>query len=225
MSLQPSDPAAEAFEHLRHEVSLLRRAVEGLASAADEPPVDYSPTLAELSEALARVDARTAALDEHPLLVLAPEQLVSLFQIAATKTLARSLAELDRARAALQTAAETVSAASRADLAMTGSRRRAFTVMGCGAVAGAALWGLSLGPLVRALPSAWGVPERLASAMLDLPMVSAGEQLLRRGDPKGWAAWQLAKGLLPAQLAQLRDCQSRRIADRAKPCMIRISSK
>ena len=92
MSLQPSDPAVDAFERLRSEVALLRRAVEGLAAGAQEAPVDYSPTLAELSEAIAAVNAQAVALGERPLLALAPDQLVSLFQIAAAKVLAKPVA-------------------------------------------------------------------------------------------------------------------------------------
>lgn len=58
MSLQPCDPASEAFERRRLEVALLRRAVEGLSAEGREPAVDYSPTLAGLRKAVKEVQNR-----------------------------------------------------------------------------------------------------------------------------------------------------------------------
>ena len=56
MRLQFSDPAAVALERLRLEVALLRRALEGLSAAAE--PVDYSPALAGLSDAITALEGR-----------------------------------------------------------------------------------------------------------------------------------------------------------------------
>ncbi|RYG89076.1 MAG: hypothetical protein EON59_02245 [Alphaproteobacteria bacterium] len=47
----PADDIAEAFEALRGEVSLTRRAVEGLTAARERVP-DYSATLGKMAEAL-----------------------------------------------------------------------------------------------------------------------------------------------------------------------------
>lgn len=218
MSLQPSDPAADAFERLRSEVALLRRAVEGLAAGAQEAPVDYSPTLAELSEAIAAVSAQAVALGERPLLALAPEQLGSLFQIAAAKVLARPVAELERERSTLRQAAEALGAARDADLARSRSWRRTASLLGGGAAAGAVLWSLMLGPVARTLPAGWGVPERLASATLNLPMASAGERLLRRADPQGWTAVDVARRVPQAQLLELQDCMS----SSRKTCTVKV---
>ena len=94
MSLQPNDPAADAFERLRLEVALLRRAVEGLPADSGAEPVDYSPTLARLSKSVAEVHTQVMALGERPVLALAPEQLGSLFQMAAARVHARPVAAL-----------------------------------------------------------------------------------------------------------------------------------
>ena len=51
--IAPDDPAT-AFAALRGEVSLLRRAVEGLTAERQNVP-DYSPTLTDLSRRLAHV--------------------------------------------------------------------------------------------------------------------------------------------------------------------------
>lgn len=224
MSLQPSDPAADAFERLRTEVALLRRAVEGLAAGSEEPPVDYSPTLAELSEGLEAVGAQVTALGERPLLALAPEQLGALFQAAAGKVLARPLADLDRARATLNQAVDALKGARQADLTRTRRRRWMASLLAGGVVSGAVLWSLLLGPLARTLPATWGVPDRLAAATLDLPMQQAGERLLRDGDPQGWSAMQTVRQLPPAQLAQLRDCLSRPTSSRSRSCTVQLSN-
>lgn len=218
MSLQPSDSAADAFERLRGEVALLRRAVEGLAAGAQEAPVDYSPTLAELSEAIAAVSAQAVGLGERPLLALAPDQLGSLFQIAAAKVLAKPVAELERERSILRQAAEALGSARDADLAKSRSWRRTASLLGGGAAAGVMLWSLLLGPVTRTLPAGWGVPERLASATLNLPMASAGERLLRRADPQGWVAVEVARRVPQAQLLELQDCTS----SSRKTCTVKV---
>lgn len=218
MSLQPSDPAADAFERLRSEVALLRRAVEGLAAGAQEAPVDYSPTLAELSEAIAAVSAQAVALGERPLLALAPDQLGSLFQIAAAKVLARPVAELERERSTLRQAAEALNAARQADFTRSRSWRRTTSLLGGGALVGVVLWSLLLGPVARMLPASWGAPERLASATLNLPLAPAGERLLRRGDPQGWTAVEVARRVPHDELLALHDCMSRS----RKTCTVKV---
>ena len=222
MSLQPSDPAADAFERLRSEVALLRRAVEGLAAGAQDAPVDYSPTLAELSEAIAGVSAQAVALGERPLLALAPDQLGSLFQSAAARVLVRPLAELEREHAALRQAAGVLEAARQSDLHRTQSLRRTAGLLGGGALAGIVLWSLLLGPLARALPGPWGVPERLAAATLAQPTTQAGEQLLRRGDPQGHAALQVVRRLSRGQLAALQECLSQSTSGKPRTCAVKL---
>ena len=177
MSLQPSDPAVDAFERLRSEVALLRRAVESLAAGAQEAPVDYSPTLAELSEAIAAVSAQAVALGERPLLALAPDQLGSLFQIAAAKVLAKPVAELERERSTLRHAEEALRAAREADLAKSRSWRRTTSLLGGGALVGVVLWSVLLGPVARMLPVMLGVlmlPAAFRVMRAIMPALSPG---------------------------------------------------
>lgn len=65
----PDDPAAAAFEALREEVALVRRAVAGLAAerAAIEIP-DYSETLGKILRASAATGVHLKALTEMPAL-------------------------------------------------------------------------------------------------------------------------------------------------------------
>lgn len=225
MSLQPSDPATEAFERLRSEVALLRRAVEGVAADAGVEPVDYSPTLAELLDAVAEVNTQVNALGERPLLALAPDQLGSLFQLAAARVLAKPVAELDRARAALNQTTEALRVARQADMARSQTWRRQFGLLGAAAVGGAILWGLLLGPLARVLPASWGAPERLASATLALPMAPAGERLLNRGDPEAAEALKAVRAMSETDMAEFQRCLSRPGGAKAKPCLLKLRAE
>lgn len=182
MSLQPSDPASEAFERLRLEVALLRRAVEGLSAEGREPAPDYSPTLAGLRKAVKEVGTGVEQLSERPILALTVEQLVAAQIPMAKRVLAEPVAELERDRAAFAEAAKVIRAAQRAELRRDELKRRALALAAASAVAGALVWGLALGPAARALPDSWRLPERLAARTLDLPMTEAGRRLLAAGE-------------------------------------------
>ena len=71
------DQAAQAFENLRAEVSLMRRAVERLAAErgemADAP--DYSETLGVISRNLSATAQRVDALVKSPALSLTPDEI------------------------------------------------------------------------------------------------------------------------------------------------------
>jgi hypothetical protein len=222
MSLQPSDPAADAFERLRSEVALLRRAVEGLAAGPGAEPIDYSPTLAELSDAIAEAKAQVTALGERPALALAPEQLGALLRQATERLLAKPVAELERERAVLTQAIDALRAAHQTETGRARSWRRGAALVATGAAAGVIVWGLLLGPVLRTLPAAWGLPERMASATLALPMGAAGDRLLRRGDPRGWEALQLFRRLEDGQTDDLRRCLARSTDAKARTCTLKL---
>jgi hypothetical protein len=62
-----ADPAAQAFEALRQEIALLRRAVTGLAADQSSIEVpDYSETLAKISGMVSSIGKRLVALSETP---------------------------------------------------------------------------------------------------------------------------------------------------------------
>ncbi|MFA5503183.1 MAG: hypothetical protein WDA35_02210, partial [Bacilli bacterium] len=116
MSLEPPalDPAAQAFERLRLEVALLRRAVEGLAGEGQRRSLDYSPTLAKLGKAIAAVDERVQGLADNPTLTLTPARLGQLLKHAADNVMAPAVAELGRDRAAFAEATRRLDVVSEA---------------------------------------------------------------------------------------------------------------
>jgi hypothetical protein len=83
------DPAAEAFEVLRGEVALMRRAVMGLAAerAVLEIP-DYSESLGEITRMVSAIGRRLVALSELPAFALSPHDISR--QITAASETVRS---------------------------------------------------------------------------------------------------------------------------------------
>jgi hypothetical protein len=83
----PNNDPASAFEALRGEVSLLRRAVEGLTAERQNAP-DYTPTLTELADRLACAEAFLGTIAESPAMRLTPENLAT--SIAKASEIARA---------------------------------------------------------------------------------------------------------------------------------------
>jgi hypothetical protein len=70
------DPATQAFDGLREEVALLRRAIAGLTAeraALDVP--DYSETLAQITRMVSSIGKRLVAIGETPAFGLTPDDL------------------------------------------------------------------------------------------------------------------------------------------------------
>lgn len=70
-STPASNNAAEAFDKLRDEISLLHAAIEGLTSAKEKMP-DYSPTLRNMAARLDRIDQQIESIHDKPAMRLTP---------------------------------------------------------------------------------------------------------------------------------------------------------
>lgn len=103
-----NDPAA-AFIDLRFEVSLLRRAVEGLTAERQSTP-DYSPTLTELSSRLARIDGWARKVADSPAMLLTPENLAGSIVKASEAARAGDRETLTKADAVLRTSVSSINA-------------------------------------------------------------------------------------------------------------------
>jgi hypothetical protein len=192
---EPQDAAAEAFEALKAEVAQLRVVLEGLPTTAP----DYSPTLAAIAQSL-------AAMEAHPALRLTPQDLASQVRQA-------SEAAQQQGRRELANAVQRVDAAG-ADLERLAERRRTgreqfrqvAIMTAVGAVAGVIVWVCFSGPVARALPSGWTVPERMAAATLRLDRWAAGAQLMRSANPQGWAQVEETAQLARENRSALEGC-------------------
>lgn len=194
--VEPQDAAAEAFEALRAEVAQLRTALEGLPTTAP----DYSPTLAAIAQSL-------AAMEAHPALRLTPDALASQVRQASEtaqqqgrRELANAVQRVDAAGADLERLAERQ---------RTGREqvRQVAIMTAVGAVAGVIVWVCFSGPIARALPASWSVPERMAAATLRLDRWEAGARLMQNANPPGWARIVKNSELERENLQVLGDCR------------------
>lgn len=76
--------AARAFEELRGEVSLLRRAIEGLTAERRDQP-DHGPTLEALATSNEQIRDWAKKVSERPALRLTPERISEQIEAAASQ--------------------------------------------------------------------------------------------------------------------------------------------
>ena len=96
-----NDPAS-AFEALRGEVSLMRRALEGLAAERQAAP-DYMPTMADQAHRLAGIENAIKSFAESPALQLTPASLAADIARAGETVQAEDRDTLTRAFGTLRT--------------------------------------------------------------------------------------------------------------------------
>src|SRR5829696_7942945 len=147
------DDATRAFEDLRAEVVVLRRAVEALGPALKENRApDYSLTLGQIAKAQATVCEHLAAMESHPALQLTPEAFRARVERAVTEASRQVLRDAEGV-------ARAISWANQEAQAMLGHARtreaqnwRLLEVAGIGVMAGLILFPLLCFPLARILP-------------------------------------------------------------------------
>jgi len=205
------DPAA-AFEALRAEVAQVRAALDGPASAGP----DYSPTLAAIAKSLAAIEA-------HPALRSTPEafahqvrQASEVLQQQGRRELAGAAQRVDAAAGELERLAERQ---------RTGREqvRQVAIMTAVGAVAGISVWVCFSGPIARALPASWNVPERMAAATLRLNRWEAGARIMRSADPDSWKGVATALSLWRDNAAALEGCmRSAARTGKAERCTVTL---
>jgi hypothetical protein len=142
-SAAPVDEAAAAFEELRQEIALMRRAVVGLSAehASIEVP-DYSQTLGQMGKALHLILRTNKEISEAPALQLNAQNWAE--QIAAASRTARQADReaLDRARSGLDEITRAMSASL--DSARTADKQLIWMLCASGS-------GLAVGVMVGVL--------------------------------------------------------------------------
>ena len=228
-SMQPeaeADPATLAFEALREEVALVRRAVAELVAerASIEIP-DYSETLGHIMRASSATRQSVKALAEMPALRLSARDLCH--EIATTAQEARrsdqqmfAQAHHDLERMAAEMAAHLRSAKS-------AERQRQWLIWttASGIVAGMLLLAIIVGPVVRAMPESWHWPERMAASILGTNEETAGVRLIKTAAPDRWRDIVAGYQIISDNRAAIAQC-TRNEAKAAGmiPCTIEIRS-
>ena len=172
-----ADPAA-AFEALRAEVAALAASIKG--GGVEKSAPDYTLTLGEISATLAK-------LESHPALRMTPEAYNQQIRLAAEHTRQRDEQHLRQAVNEVERATKAVNRLLEERKAQFTERRRLAMVGGLGLVIGMMAWAVFSGPVARALPPSWAVPEKMAAATLHLDRWQAGARMLASVSPAGWA--------------------------------------
>lgn len=220
------ESAAQAFARLDGRIAMMMRAVEHLAAerASIDIP-DYGPTLVQISERLAAVAQGLGVVAAKPALQMTPEALAGRMETAALKARAADRETLVEARKAHQEAAKSIGVIVGIAKAKANERRRLLWTGSSGLIAGCLLWSFLPGALLRAMPAAWAMPEKMAAHIVGEPdLWEAGSRMIRADNPHAWRAIADAATLLRDNQGSIAACQQS--AHRAKKpvrCEIEIA--
>lgn len=214
---EDQDEAARAFDDLRAEINVQRRAIEALFDQLESArPPDYAPTLGVIAERIGEVEERLASYEEHPALKLTPEQHGRAVASAGADLLRNAVQAFDRE--ARETERE------RHHLArMIGTvrdrhqHRRALTWTAAASLAA----GLVLFPLLAAF--APGGTHLAALATGNTDRWTAGSALMYAADPEGARNLVYTSIMLQENAEAIRACgDAARQAGEAQKCEISV---
>ena len=152
-----ADPAAQAFEALRGEVALLRRAMEGLAAEHRSLEIpDYSESLARITSMVSSIGKRLVALSELPAFGLSPQdfgdKILSASAAAREQDRQMILAGRNALREAVSQMTQRLQSAREADK----QAKALLWAAGGGALLGMFVWGLCFAPILHRFGIAFG---------------------------------------------------------------------
>lgn len=208
-AVEPADPAAVAFSRLEGEIALTRRAVENLATEKANIDIpDYSSTLGEIAQHLDTAAKTLAAIVVKPAMEMTPETMGQRMDQAARKARQSDREQIGAAENrydhAVRELGRMVASAKTAHDQREWLR---WTGVG-GGLAGCLLWAIVPGPITRALPESWHMPEKVATRVLGEPSIwESGVRLLRVGSPEAWRAISDAADMRHQNRETIANCE------------------
>jgi hypothetical protein len=228
-SMQPqaeADPATLAFEALRQEVALVRRAVAGLAAerASIEIP-DYSETLGQIMRASAATAQSMNALAAIPALRLSAKDWSHEITTAAQEARHSDQQAFAEARYGFERMAAEMAALLRSARLAERQRQWLICTTAGGIVAGMLLLAIIVGPVLRAMPESWHWPERMAASILGTDEETAGVRLIKTASPNRWQDIVAGYQIISDNRAAIAQCErSEAKTTRKIRCAIEIRS-
>ncbi len=212
--------AEQAFEDLRAEVKVLRRAVEALPEAwAANRPANYTETLGAIAKRLEILGSFMAAIEQHPAIRMTPKQHQQAIAVAGEGLMHNAVQKLDSATA------EAVK--DRRELAgligsVRDSREQRESLLWTGAVA------LVLGLLISPVFARWlpfGLDGRVAAFILQADRWNAGAALMQAQSPEAWRVLMDAGKLTADNQAALVTCREAAAkSGREQRCVIVVAT-
>jgi hypothetical protein len=197
-----SDPA-RAFEDLRAEVSVLRKAIEVLPDALDRNRApDYSPDFAVLGQGMDAIGVALENLQKHPALRMTPEQHGAAVANAGGTLIREAVQRFDHATQ--EADRERYNLAKVIGAARSKSDQRLWLAI---AAAIGLVVGFGVFPFVmRAMP--FGLDSTTAAVIMRANRWDAGMALMKAGNPDGWAQLAADVNLVSANRKKIADCRA-----------------
>ena len=221
------DQAAQAFDDLRAELVLVRRAVERLLAehTGQSPAPDYSETLGVISHNLSGTAQRVDALVKSPALSLTPEELNRQIVEAGYMARREDHRLFVAAQQGLDEVATKLGRQLHSHITEDEQRGRLWHVGLAALAAGALLWAIIAGPIVRSLPASWLWPEWMAARTLRMQMWEGGQHLMQAALPGAFAGIVAGNRLTVINREALESCRKRAArAKKAVRCAIRVKA-
>ncbi len=216
----PDDPATVAFESLRKEVALVRRAVAGLAAERATSP-DYSETLGNILQAGMVTARRLQTLTELPTLHLTPEEMARQITTAGEAVRRADHVALAEANTAMRETAQELQHQLQSARAAKRQRIWLLTTGVVGLVAGMVLWAVIAGFKAPTAPASHQSPEQKAAEILGMDQKAAGKHLIQTAAPGLWQDVLLGQRIVVANREVLRKCSKQNRKPSAK-CVITL---
>ncbi len=184
VEIEPTDSATAAFDAVRDKLAGLTRAVDNMAGewrALDVP--DYSQTLEKIAKELRANAIHIERLSAAPSLQLTPHSLSDAIIKAGTASRAEDHAALSEATARLQRAEQAITKSLVTARTAQEQDNRLKRVGINSLIAGMVIWSVVPGPVIRALPEKWHLPERVAARILGTDACDGGNCLILFAQP------------------------------------------
>jgi Family of unknown function (DUF6118) len=221
------DTATAAFVEMRDSFSTMARAVSSLSGEWKALVIpDYSKTLEKVAMELKATADQLGKWAEKPALLLTPQALSDAIIKAGSAARADDHVALDKAIKALnQTEKDMTGALISARTAQAQDKRLRRVSINC-LIAGMVLWAILPGPIIRAMPASWHLPERLAARTIGTEMWETGGRLMEASNSDGWHIIVKASQIASDNRQAIENCikiASRRRADVG--CTVTVKSE
>lgn len=187
-ALTETDPATEAFARLESEMAMVRHTVQNMArERADIVIPDYTATLGQMADQLAKVSKTLTAIVSKPAIELTPEDIAVQIKRASLDMLRDSSDLFRHGRKDLDLATGRLGAIVGRVRTEAEQKRQTWRFACMGLAAGILLGSILPGTIARAMPESWHWPEWMAERALgDSSRWNAGSRMMQSADPLAW---------------------------------------
>ena len=213
-----SEPA-QAFEDLRAEVSVLRKAIEALPDALDRNrSPDYSPDFAVIGQGMDAIGVSLENLQKHPAFKMTAEQHGAAIANAGSGLIREAVQKFDYAAQGADRERHNLTSLIGATRSKADQRFYLTIAVAIGLVVGFGVFPV----VMRTMP--FGINSAMAAVIMHANRWDAGIALMKDGNPDGWARLAADADLVSANREKIASC--REVATKAQKrenCQISVA--